>query len=380
VLGVNYIGLSEKFLSIFLIAVLLGPLGSFPPLLPPQTDNPEINQILEQAKEVGLLDYFPNLGQIMKAEAMGKPEQENQGQGKSQMKFLDDVPTDSTPLQRGLMNAITIQKFGEDPTKPGNPKPGKKFNDKCEDPPGMGKGKGGRPCDNVPEFVTDVMMVEDLMKNGKKVGLRVMTETTITFDNPGKGPKKKNGDFNDKWDDFMVGKLNFKGVGNPMMDSMGKKTSNSGTINNANVFPDMAINDDNDCIDLITGEIFFGDGVDGTADGCLDENDNLLNTLETFSGDDGFACRHVDHAMLKMDRPELIVEFRGAMDGVDDDCYDENDQLKTSLVEQFDEDDFDIDINLDNDCQDASGKVFGGPAGSANSCFDVDMELNQVYS
>ena len=363
---------SQKITSVLLGIILLVNFGGFPSFLPHETIN-EFDQILQRADEIGLTEYFPNLSLIMEAEAMGKPEQGNQGQGESQMKFLDEIPTDSTPLQRGLMKAIGIQKFGEDSGKPGNPNPG---------PPGMdcdtnpGKGNGGRPCDKIPEFVTNMIMSEDLMRNGKKVGLKIMTETIITFDNPGKGPKKANGDFKDTWDDFMIGKLDFQGVGNQnlnsMMESMGmsKKTSNSGSINRANVFPNMAVNDDNDCVDLVTGEIFRDDG-------CFEANGDLKQTLETFSGGDGFACRHIkiNDPQFMTDNPDLILEFRGdSTNNMEDDCFDENNQLKTALVEQIDEDDFD-DINLDNDCVDATGKVFGGPAGSANSCFDVDMEL-----
>ena len=94
-LGVNYIGISKKIFSIFLIAVLLGPLGSFPPLLPTQTNFEGINQALEFAEKIGLLDYLPTLGPVLEAQA------QQQGQGKKigQHLIIDDT---MSPLQKGI--------------------------------------------------------------------------------------------------------------------------------------------------------------------------------------------------------------------------------------------------------------------------------------
>ena len=219
--------------------------------------------------------------------------------------------------------------------------------------------------------------------NGKVVGKRIKTETVLDFANPGQRDEAMA-----KWDNVMLRKNTIGVIDSASTpDSPG---SDRARLRRAVVFPDDASNEDKDCLDRITGERMGGlldpslppapDNLipDGAAGSCFDAGGDLrVNLVEEAGG-----CRHESGAFIQGD----------PIDGVEDECYEEDGTFRgTSLEELIDEDgpedidndndgmtgedpegdsDGDGNVNDDGDCMDEDGNIFRDAA-----CLDASGAL-----
>ncbi|HXV76201.1 MAG TPA: hypothetical protein VD788_07760, partial [Candidatus Polarisedimenticolaceae bacterium] len=210
---------------------------------------------------------------------------------------------------------------------------------------------------------------------GQMVGKRIRTETTLDYSEPGqRGIPDENGE--GRWQKVMVERPRPRGIGNGVSDR-GLGRAGGARVHNSVLFPEYAVNEDRDCIDTVTGERFGGYvggqiPADGDPASCFDASGELKRTLEVAAG----GCRHAASGeMLDGDMADFL----------DDPCFDERNELKTSLIESIDEDgpenlDNDNDGlfaedpagngNEDNDCIDSSGIVQRDAA-----CFDASGAL-----
>ena len=199
-------------------------------------------------------------------------------------------------------------------------------------------------------------------KNGKVIGKKVMTETTLDYDDPSQRGQSK-------WSDI---KLNSR-LSNPLIghDSPDNPDPNSVKVRSAGVFSGSSANDDKDCRDRVTGKHFGGFTTptgnalihDGDPNSCFDAGGKLKMTLKVVSG----GCEHIESGTTYVGDPT---------DGIEDDCYDATGALKSTLEELIDEDpseagdddgdglvnedppgdaDHDGNPNDDHDCIDATG-------------------------
>jgi len=396
----------KKVIVIFFAAILLVPLGGSPPLSPTQIDNPEIKLALKYAESIGLLEYLPNLGPILEAQAQEPP---------GQMKKLGDeglmIDTEMTPLQKGIKTAIEKMKGKKMKGEEGKPQDERQCTKAIED---ENEKRIAQFCE-VPEME---MMVEDctaeeeedgiacgdIMKGNKIVGFKLKSKTILVLDKPEKGPKKKDGTDKALWDDFMIGKPDLKGVGKTKDKGPDGKNPNKSKVMGASIFPDDAINDDKDCMDS-DGNVFGGTDVpNGVEQSCFNNDGSLKEGFEELVdedpedkiNDDG-DCTDASGKLFGGPFQPALIEQRDA-DGkiiFDDDgepkrdpnpdsCFDEFGDLKDGFTEVFNEDNEDgdendeNDVNEDKDCVDSDGIIFGGNGvndGDANSCFDGMGEL-----
>lgn len=154
-------------------------------------------------------------------------------------------------------------------------------------------------------------------KNGRTAGKRLVTETVLRYENPGQ--KKSAGDNApgpDKWPAILTFDPKEHDSGGPPVKSRG-----------AALLPQASDNDDGDCVDWVSG-------VRLDSSSCAGSDGKLLPTL-TADATAG-TCTHKDGTV-----------FSGnATDGVEDDCWDASNALKTTLVASIDED---PDDDADND-------------------------------
>jgi len=255
----------------------------------------------------------------------------------------------------------------------------------CKKSPGL---KKGNPVSN------------DININGKKRGKKIKTTTTIKYKNAGQryGHEKR-----EKWDNVIIkppktGDLTprvYRDVSNTK-DKLRKKlffADETGSINN-----------DHDCVDTLTGEHKGGTSVqNGTPESCFENNGNLKQTLTATLG----GCVHDNGIFLEATFPPVDENGDGLPD--ENNCYNANGTLKTSLMELINEDGhspdkenpgdgiYDIDgdgfdgedppnpgsypVNDDRDCVDmVTNQHKGGfdsnrvlfPDGSAESCFEAN--------
>ncbi|MFB5631130.1 MAG: hypothetical protein ACE5RN_06055 [Nitrosopumilaceae archaeon] len=355
-----------KVVAVSLAILLLLPLGAFPPMLPQIFERSEVTQALHYADSIGLTKELPELKSILLEQAYA---QENPGKKLGQGQLIIDGS--STPLQRGLEQAVkNRQNEGK-----GNPNCLMELEKENPDPD-----KVSKFCNSPKlQMLIDENCPEcgDIIENGKKVGFRIKTQTIIEFDDPGKGAKKKNGDPKEKWDDLMIGKPDVKGIGK-------SKNSNpqSSKLNGASAFPSFADNNDNDCIDLSTGEIFFGDPDDNISDDCFDSNGKIKNGFREQVDEDPEDLINNDN--------DCRNDSTGAIHGGlatfglpndDDVCLNPNGSLKIGFTELVNEDPAG-NGNEDNDCQEiTTGRIMGGNVnnGDPRSCFESDGTLKDGF-
>ncbi len=101
-------------------------------------------------------------------------------------KILDQYPN-TTPMQEKIKKAINIMKNG-DPKKPKD-------------------NNGKKNLKNIPDFTSEVLSVEEIIKNGKVVGKTIKTKSTLIFKNKG-----QTGQSDDQWnrlgfDKNLIGEL-----------------------------------------------------------------------------------------------------------------------------------------------------------------------------
>ena len=266
--------------------------------------------------------------------------------------------TNETPLEKAIKAANL-----ETAKKKKDKLPGGEKKDKCQaaidsgDPDDIAKW-----CDVAKAHFRKVGDQNFHHPDGKAAGKRVVTQTTLEFDSPNQKGRPDDPPV-DKWPStklkaFERVKDHLPGPVTPSgPDGRGGRTLGSA------VLPSSADNDDKDCVDWVTGQHFGGMNVpDGSASSCFDTTGKLIATL-TSNGDG--TCTHRDGSVF----------FGDATDGVEDDCWDDKDVLKTTLVESIDEDgpeslDNDGDglvnedapdgINNDDDCIAGDGTIFRG--------------------
>jgi hypothetical protein len=274
-----------------------------------------------------------------------------QGQGggggnKPGASFDDEL----TPLQKAIKKAIDDRKAG-----------GKKV------PRGLML-QCSKPNPNNPKC--DMLLCDDCgeIKNsqGKMVGKKMRSKTVIEYDNP-----RQRGRNRDTWDRVMLKGRRAKDLGDPG-DAVGGAGGMGARVRNAVFFPDTAINEDEDCIDRVTGEWM-------EKENCFDPypGEDLRVTLEEYIGPEGEGCRHIETGRIIIADPD---------DSIEDACYDENNVFRTTsleeLVDEDDVEDFDNDgdgmfnedpvdgINNDQDCIDLDGQIFRDAL-----CFDSSGAL-----
>ncbi len=167
-----------------------------------------------------------------------------------------------------------------------------------------------------------------LNANGKVTGKKIKTETVLEYKNPGQRTRNGKSTPKERWDPVKLQRSEKGHVqqGNGAFNSGGQGSVNGMRTKTSVFFPGSAVNDDQDCFDTLTGEhltdCFDGDPASG----------NLLQTLTPNAG----GCVHNDGTQL----------FGSDTDGEEDDCYQADNTLKTTLMEAIDEDGPDL---IDND-------------------------------
>lgn len=215
---------------------------------------------------------------------------------------------------------------------------------------------------------------------GKVVGRNIVTETMMKFDDP----SQRDGE-GTRWGPVNLRGARFGDLGggtfNPGRQDPDDLRRNGAARRNAAMFPTMEENNDRDCHDRVTGEHFGGylDPdlpaepsnliPDGDPRSCYDAAGQLKQTLSLRPAPET-GCIHVSGVVLDGD----------PSDGLEDDCFDDAGNLRTSLEPAIDEDrpeelDNDADgllnedpqngINDDNDCITVDGTILRDAA-----CFD----------
>lgn len=255
--------------------------------------------------------------------------------------------TEETPLQKAIKKA-NLENANKKKDKLG---PGEK-KDKCAAAIAAGDEDDiAKWCDVAKHHSQKLGHQDFKHEDGKAAGRRVVTKTVLEFEGP--NHKGKPGDVPvDKWPATKLKAFERKAAHAP-----GPVSEGSGRTLGSAYLPSSADNEDRDCVDWVTGERHG-------ASSCFDEDGKLLATL-TAKGQTG--CTHIGGSAF----------FGNATDGVEDDCWDAANQLKTTLVESIDEDgpdafdnDGDGEVgedppgggNEDGDCIAANGEIFHGSA------------------
>ncbi len=219
---------------------------------------------------------------------------------------------------------------------------------------------------------------------GKVIGKRIKTRTTLDFVHPSQRVEGMT-----RWENVAVQKRAVGEIGG--LAALGAGPEGRGRLRRAALFPDSAVNDDRDCLDVVTGERRGGyrspslpptpDSLvpDGDPASCFDAAGQLKRTLARAPG----GCLHESGRLLLGD----------PADDVEDDCFEEGGALKTSLEELLDEDgpesidddgdglqaedpagdaDGDGNPNDDHDCMNPQGVVLRGA-----DCLDPDGALRE---
>lgn len=261
-------------------------------------------------------------------------------------------------------------------------------------------------CKKSPGLKKGTPVTDDININGKKRGKKIKTTTTIKYKNAGQryGHEKR-----EKWDNVIIkppktGDLTprvYREVSNTK-DKLRKKLFLADETH--------SINNDNDCVDTITGEHKGGTSVpNGTPESCFETNGALKQTLTATLG----GCVHNNGIFLEATFPPVDENGDGLPD--ENNCYNADGTLKTSLIELIDEDGhspdkenpgdsiYDIDgdgfdgedpsnpgsfpMNDDRDCVDmVTNQHKGGfdsnrilvADGSAESCFEANRQLKKT--
>lgn len=247
-------------------------------------------------------------------------------------------------------------------------------------------------CGKSPGLKKSLRKSTDITINGKKRGKKIKNTTTIKFGNAG---QRYGHEMRDKWDRVVI-KPPKTGDLTPRVYRDQSNTRDRTRKKMLFTDESEAINNDHDCSDTVTGE-HLRDG------SCFDENGALLKTLTAVEG----GCVHANGTFFEGAFPPVDEDGDGDID--ENSCYDSGGNLKTSLVELFDEDGmsydndgdgvvFDIDgdgfdgedppnpgefpVNDDRDCVDmVTGNHKGGigiPDGDPLSCFDVDGTVKET--
>lgn len=263
-----------------------------------------------------------------------------------------------TPLQKALKQAYRENATGKKDKMPDNDPEGRK--DKCAAAITAGNDNQiAQFCDDVGTLTSETVgggAKEFKHPDGKSAGKRLVTRTNIHY----KSPKQKGRSDDPPEEKWPTEKLKgFERVRQhlpgPALDSSAGGVSRSF---GSSFLPAADANDDHDCIDTLTGEHY-------AQDSCFDAAGKMIGTLTVDPAVAG-ACRHLNGS----------VYFGDATDGVEDDCWDKDNVLKTTLVELIDEDgaeelDNDGDgqvnedglplgVNDDNDCIDSAGTIHRG--------------------
>lgn len=258
-----------------------------------------------------------------------------------------EVDEDFTPLQKAVKEAYKENARGKKDKMPGGER-----KDKCADAIERDNvNQIAAQCDDVGTAALTKLGSQELKHpDNKPAGKRVVTKTVIEYRNP----KAKGGPDENAPAKWAGGKLKalahtknyLPGPAEPASAS-GKQPRSYGS----GFLPESSDNDDHDCVDMLTGEHF-------NTDGCAAVDGTLIQTLTLSEG----GCTHRNGSAFLGD----------ATDGVEDDCFDASNALKTTLSPLIDEDgpeelDNDGDgqvnedaadgINNDNDCLRGDGVV-----------------------
>jgi len=301
--------------------------------------------------------------------------------------FGDSFDNDTPPLAKAIKEKVEKRRDKEKKEKKVHPQCLAALN---MDPPDEERIQ--KFCTKSPGHEKQLLRKQDITtEDGKRRGRKIKTKSVIKYDSPGQryGHEKR------KWDKVVIkppktGDMTargFGGTGNSKDKGRNKWLLSDGL---------QAINDDQDCIDSITGEHL-------REDACFDEDGNLWQTLTPTEG----GCVHENGLFLEGVSPPVDEDGDGQPD--ENACYFADGQLKTSLDELVDEDGpspdrdgdgvyFDIDgdgtdgedppetgeypVNNDRDCVDmVTSKHWGGAIiadGAPESCFDTSGTLKQT--
>ena len=265
--------------------------------------------------------------------------------------------TEETPLQKAIKNAnLENAKKKKEHLGPGEKK------DKCTAAIAANNDDDIAKWCDVAKRKSEKLGHQDFKHaDGKAAGRRVVTKTVLEFEKPGQ--KGRPGDAPvEKWPATKLKAFERKAAHAPGPVREGGRVFGSAFL------PSSADNDDRDCVDWVTAEHHAGAS-------CFDANGKLLATL-TANGKTG--CTHAGGSVF----------FGNAEDGVEDDCWDAANVLKTTLVESIDEDgpesldnDGDGEVgedppgggNEDGDCIAGDGKIFHGSACGGNGTFGESL-------
>jgi len=189
--------------------------------------------------------------------------------------------------------------------------------------------------------------------NGRSAGRRVVTQTTLEFDTPDQ--RGKPGDAHqEKWPHTTI-----KSLANTREFVAGASSAHS---RGSAMLPTSADNDDRDCVDTVTGERLGGRSiVNGDPRSCYDASGALAATLTELPDHTG--CVHRNGSIFSGDKT----------DGVEDDCWDAGNVLKTTLREMIDEDGPE---ELDND---GDGRINEDGPGNGNEDDDCIGGDGTIY-
>lgn len=321
---------------------------------------------------------------------------ENPDKTRPKVEFGQGENKDRTPLDKAIEGKVTKRREKEKKDSKIHPKCAAALEilenpDASDSEMSQAEKDVAKFCSKTPGRFKEPTSSEDVEVDGKVRGRKIKTRTVLNYEYPGQRYGQQN---RTEWDRFV---LRPPQAGD-LTPRQYKRQTNAGERSRRKSFLSddlMAVNDDEDCIDSVTGEHLRGDD-------CFESN-ILRGTLTEAAG----GCVHEQGIFLTGD-PD---------DGIEDRCFDENGVLRTSLEELLDEDgpspdqdgdgsDFDIDgdgydgedprtpgdgeaVNDDRDCIDTvTGIHLGGlrpdlttwPDGEPESCFDLAGKLKETLT
>jgi len=400
--------ITNKIFTVFIAVILVTTVGTAQPYFMQGMEGLPEDNILKDEKIQQLLQIMPELRPILEAQAMPNGNQ-GMGIGRGPAMFLLN---ETSPFQMALNTTVNIMEFGEalcpvlkkfdvtlsnnkmtcftDPQQPDDICPegfmiedgdtqcsmdaapqGKAnkldMKDKCmdrgmgkpgrdgdEDDKGINLKKAQRKCSEIPTLMVGKPIMKDVMKNGKKAGMKFKNNYTLVYDKPSQMKETMT-----QWPNFTIPKPNnLKASFDSENNFMGGSNVTSFAI-----FPDSQNNDDLDCFDF-NGTTYRGFVNDTNPFGCY-QNDQLelRVTIAPDPNNLSSGCIHI---------PSNTTLEGNATDSFPDDCFDsKGNLLTTTLTEMIDEDgeDFEDDdgdglinedlstgsffeVNDDNDCLD----------------------------
>lgn len=205
-----------------------------------------------------------------------------------------------------------------------------------------------------------------IRRNGRSVGRRIETQTILRYQRPNQ--RGRVGETKGAWDPFQLGETRKRQHQTPAGFS---ENDNYRVRSAALLIPNcdedgncdgtVSINNDLDCVDQVTGEHLRGPQ-------CFDELGQLLMTLTLpKQPDEVCLIEDADGTLIQVD---CCVHTNGELfygddsNSVADDCWDEHNNLRTTLQESIDEDPPEEPLNNDEDCKHtATGRI-------TSDCFD----------